>query len=216
MFGSIFKPYGPVWNFCNTITDVLGLSLLWCFCCLPIVTIGAATTALYDAAVRGIRYKEPVVYRRFLRTFRAELKTSALCTLLWGAVLLFGSFVLALLREAGQESTAAALMAGGYEVLLLIPIGAACWSAAILSRFTYGFRSLVITAIRFLPAHLLASLGIAAATRITIWYVFDNPIALTFAPAALVLAWSLLAEPVFAKYGGSLQSDSQDGRATES
>ena len=69
MFRSIFRPYGPVWNFFNAITDVLLLSLLWCGCSLPLITLGASTTALYDAAVHGIRYREPGVYRRFFRTF---------------------------------------------------------------------------------------------------------------------------------------------------
>lgn len=215
MFGSLFRPYGRVWNFCNTITDVLGLSMLWCFCCLPVFTIGAATTALYDAAVRGIRYHDPVVYRRFLRTFRAELKTGTLCTLLWGVVLLFGSFVLTLLRAAAQENTTAFLMAGGYEALMLIPIAAACWSAAILSRFAHRFGELTLTAIRFLPAHLLASSVIAVMTRVTVWYVFDNPIALTFAPAVLVIGWSLATEPVFKKYGGGLHEETADDQPEE-
>lgn len=62
MFRSIFRPYGPVWNFFNAITDVLLLSLLWCLCSLPLITLGASTTALYDAAVHGIRYREPGLY----------------------------------------------------------------------------------------------------------------------------------------------------------
>lgn len=210
MFGQLFRPYGRIWNFCNTITDVLGLSLLWCFCSLPLVTVGAATAALYDAAVRGIRYREPVVYRRFLRTFRAEWKNGALCSILWGAILLFGSFVLMLLREAAQEDTTAFLMAGGYEALLLIPIAAACWSAAVMSRFTFRFRQLTGTVLRFLPAHLLASAVIAVMTRVTVWYLIDNPIALTFAPAVLMIGWSLAAEPVFRKYGGGLEGEKQE------
>ena len=48
---SIFRPEGPIWNICNAITDTLQLSCLWCLCSLPLVTMGAATTALYDAAV---------------------------------------------------------------------------------------------------------------------------------------------------------------------
>lgn len=207
MFRSIFRPYGKVWYFCNALTDILGLSLLWCVCCLPIFTIGAATTALYDAAVRGIRYKEPVVYRRFLQTFRAELKTGALSTLLWGTILLFGSWVLALLREAGAEDSQAALMAGGYEALLLLPIACACWSAAILSRFTYGFRDLTLMALRFLPAHLFASAAVAVLTRLAVWYCFDTPIGLTFAPATVAIGWSLVIEPVFRKYGGGLEQE---------
>lgn len=212
MFGSIFKPYGKVWYFCNTITDVLGLSVLWCFCSLPIFTIGAATSALYDAAVRGIRYREEIVYRRFLRTFRSEMKTGTASTILWGAILLFGSFVLTLLNEAGREDTRAALVAGAYQALLMVPIAAASWSAAISSRFANPFRALIGMSIRFLPIYPLASIVVALVTRIAIWYCIDTPIAFAFIPAVLMLVWSMFMEPVFRKYGGSLEREKEDGQ----
>ena len=208
MFRSIFRPEGPVWNFCNTVTDVLLLSLLWCGCSLPLITLGASTTALYDAAVHGIRYREPGLYRRFFRTFRREWKTSVPVTLLWGAVLLFGFYVLALLDEAAGEEAMAGVMAGGYRVLMGIPLTAACWSVMLLSRFTYKFRDLTMNALRFLPVHLLQSLAIGVFTWLVCWYCFHYPIALTFAPAVAVICWSLVVEPVFKKYGGGLGEES--------
>ena len=208
MFRSIFRPYGPVWNFCNTITDVLLLSLLWCGCSLPLITLGASTTALYDAAVHGIRYREPGLYRRFFRTFRREWKTSVPVTLLWGAVLLFGFYVLALLDEAAAEEAMAGVMAGGYRVLMGIPLTCACWSVMLRSRLTYNFRDLTANALRFLQVHLLQSLAIGVFTWVVCWYCFHYPIALTFAPAVTVICWSLVAEPVFKKYGGGLGEES--------
>ncbi len=210
MFRSIFRPYGPVWNFFNAITDVLLLSLLWCLCSLPLLTLGASTTALYDAAVHGIRCREPGLYRRFFATFRRELKTSLPVTLLWGGILLFGLYVLALLDEAAAEETAAGVMAGAYRVLMGIPLTAACWSCMLLSRFTYKFRELTANALRFLPVHLLPSLAIGVFTWLVCWYCFHYPIALTFAPAVAAIGWSLLAEPVFKKYGGGLGEASPD------
>ena len=178
---SIFRYEGPVWNFCNAVTDTLGLSLLWCLCSLPLVTTGAATTALYDAAVHGIRYREPGTYRRFFRTFKTELKTAVPGTLLWGLLLLFGVYVLALLDEAAAENTQAALLAGGYRVLLATVMCAASWSCMLLSRFCYRFRALTANALRMLPTHLLPSIAVAA------------------------MGWSLVAEPVFKKYGGGIE-----------
>ena len=203
---SIFRYEGPVWNFCNGITDALGLSLLWCLCSLPVLTMGAATTALYDAAVHGIRYREPGTYRRFFRTFKAELKTATAGTLLWGLLLLFGVYVLALLDEAAAESTQAALLAGGYRVLLAIVMGAAAWSCMLLSRFCYRFRELTANAVRFLPAHVLSSAIVAALSWISAWFVIHYPLALTFAPAVTVIGWSLAAEPIFKKYGGGIET----------
>ena len=206
MFRSLFRPYGPVWNFLNHVTDVLGLSLLWCLCCLPVVTIGPDTTALDDAVVRGIRYGEEGVYGRFLRTFRAELRTGIPATLIWGVILLFGAWVLALLQEAGQEDAAASLMAGAYHAVLAIPVAAACWSVMMPSRVPCSFRELLVLSVRYLPAHLLPSVLIAAFTWLVFWYCCQYPIGLTFAPAVCVLCWSFAAERVFAKYGAGLQN----------
>lgn len=211
MFRSVFRPYGPVWNFFNTITDTLLLSLLWCGCSLPLITLGASTTALYDAAVHGIRYREPGLYRRFFRTFRAEWKTSVPVTLLWGGIELFGLYVLALLDEAAVGSSLAGLMAGGYRVLMGLPLCAACWSSMLLSRFAYRFRELTVTALRFLPTHLLPSLAIGCFTWLVCWFCSRYPLALTFAPAVTAIGWSLAAEPVFKKYGGGLEENAGQG-----
>lgn len=215
MFRSIFKPYGTVWTLLNTITDVLGLSLLWCACSLPIITVGAATTALYDAAVRGIRYGQPGLYRRFFRTFKNELLTASLATLVWGVLLVFCSYVLAFLTEAGAENTGAAIMGGAYRAFMLFPIGAACWSCTILSRFTYGFRDLILISLRFLPAHLPSSLGLALLTWVGFRFCLSYSLSLTFAPALLALGWSVLAEPVFAKHGGGITQEPNPEKEAE-
>lgn len=201
---SIFRPEGPVWNICNTITDTLALSGLWLLCSLPLVTLGASTTALYDAAVHGIRGREAGIYKRFFRTFKAEFKTSLPVTLVWGIVLLFTVYVLALLDETAAESTHAALLAGGYRVMMAIPMCIFAWSCMLLSRFTYNFRTLTVNAVKCLPVHLLPSLAVAVMTWAGCWYMTHYPIGLFFAPGVLVIGWSLVAEPVFQKYGGGV------------
>ena len=36
------------------------------------------------------------------------------------------------------------------------------------------------------------------------WYMTHYPVGLLFAPGVLVIGWSLVAEPVFQKYGGGI------------
>ena len=45
--------------------DIMLLSLCFLLGCLPVITIGPATTALYDTAVHCIRRKEYGPYQRF-------------------------------------------------------------------------------------------------------------------------------------------------------
>lgn len=210
MFRSIFRPYSLVWNILNTVTDILGLSLLWLVFCLPIVTIGPATTALYDAVVHGIRYKEPGPYRRFLKTFRSEWKTGLLGTLLWGVILgVFGYGLTVLLVMAGQDRSYT-VYAGVYFGVLLLPLSCAIWSATILSRFTFSFGALTATAFRFTLGQFPRSLALGLVTAGVVWFTLHYPIWVFLSPACMALAWSVFTEPVFAKYGGGLKVTTEE------
>lgn len=83
MLGRVFRYQGWLWQALNTLTDILALSVLWLLCSIPVLTLGAATTALYDSVVRCIRYKQSGPYERFFRTFKNELVPGLLLTLLW-------------------------------------------------------------------------------------------------------------------------------------
>lgn len=209
----IFSPDGLLWRILNTLTDVFALSVIWLFCCLPIVTIGPATTALYDSVVRCIRFQEAGPYKRFFRTFRADLGVSVLSTILWIAVIGFGFWSLSLLRSLGEASRSAAIASVTYYFILVLPCGAACWAFPILSRFTYGWKDLNLTALKlsvgYLPRTVILVLLTAEAGMLCLRYFFP----LFFTPACVILLWSLFIEPVFAKLGGGLKTASERSEA---
>lgn len=204
----IFSPEGLLWRILNTLTDVFALSVIWLFCCLPVVTIGPATTALYDSVVRCIRYQEASPYRRFFRTFRADLGVSIFSTVLWIAVIGFGVWSLSLLRSLGESSRSAAIASAAYYIILVLPCGAACWVFPILSRFTYTWKDLNLTALKlsigYLPRTVILVLLTAETGVLCIRYFFPA----FFAPACMMLLWSLFIEPVFTKLGGGLKKES--------
>ena len=53
--GGIFNINSPFFRVMSKVFDVIVLSLLWTLCCIPVITIGPATTALYYAIVKSIR-----------------------------------------------------------------------------------------------------------------------------------------------------------------
>ena len=87
---------------------------------------------------------------------------------------------------------------------MLLPIASACWSAAIISRFTFSFGALTKTALKFLIAHFLRSIAMAACTVVIVEFTRRYLIWVFAAPACTALVWSVFAEPVFAKYGASI------------
>ena len=80
MLGSVFDPQNGFWRWLARVCDVVGLSLCWVLCSLPVITVGAATTALYDSIYHGVRRGETGDYVRFFRTFRESFKPAALLT----------------------------------------------------------------------------------------------------------------------------------------
>lgn len=47
-----FSLENPIWKFIGNLADFFLLSCLWYLCCLPVVTAGAATTALYYVTLK--------------------------------------------------------------------------------------------------------------------------------------------------------------------
>ena len=77
---SLFKYDSPLVQTCNKIVDCISLSILWLVTSLPIVTIGASTTALYYAINTGIRYDQGGIWSSYWRSFRVNFKQA---TVLW-------------------------------------------------------------------------------------------------------------------------------------
>lgn len=70
----IFDINSPLYRFMSTLTDLLKLNFCWLLCSLPIVTIGASTTAAFSVALKMAENKEGYVVRQFFKAFRENLK----------------------------------------------------------------------------------------------------------------------------------------------
>lgn len=77
------KPFNydsPFMSFLTKCADLMILNLLWLLCCLPVVTIGASTTALYYCLLNQDKEGAPSVTRMFFSAFKSNFKKA---TLLW-------------------------------------------------------------------------------------------------------------------------------------
>lgn len=74
----LFNIDSPIMRALIHLTDLVILNILWIICSLPIITIGASTTALYGFFLNADT--ESSVVKRFMKLFRSNLKKS---TLLW-------------------------------------------------------------------------------------------------------------------------------------
>lgn len=78
----IFNPDAPVMQFLSRMADLIMLNVLWVILCIPIVTVGAATTALYRVCLNMIAGTDGSLFRDFFRAFRSNFKPATLTWLI--------------------------------------------------------------------------------------------------------------------------------------
>ena len=73
-FAKLFGADGPVMNFLTKVTDLMILNILTLLLCLPIVTGGAALTALYYVTGRMIRGESYAAFKTYFSSFKRNFK----------------------------------------------------------------------------------------------------------------------------------------------
>lgn len=195
----------------SKLVDVVGLSLLWLFCSLPLFTVGASTAALYDAVARCVRGGANGPFARFFRTFRREFTTATIVTVVWGLVLVALGFLIRILWGFALDGSAGVTAAAACSfIFLLIPVGAACWMFPLLSRFTFRPVELILVGLRFALGYLpcTAAIVLTGTAAVLLSGLLWLPVLVL--PCLTALFWSLLMERRFRKYMPGEESEISD------
>ncbi|MCX4269694.1 MAG: YesL family protein [Lachnospiraceae bacterium] len=122
----IFNIEGPLMGFLTKITNSVYLNLLWLICCLPIVTIGASTTALFYVTLKLAKNEEGNLTKAFFYSFKENFKQSTiiwLILLIVGIVLAFDGYVFYRMRFENVFWTIAAavflIAVAAYLIILM-------------------------------------------------------------------------------------------------
>lgn len=78
----LFSIDSPIMQFLSRLTDIIILNFLFLICSLPIITIGASTTALYSVTLKMVKNEESYVLRSFFSAFKSNFKHSTVSWLL--------------------------------------------------------------------------------------------------------------------------------------
>lgn len=91
-----FRLDSPIMMGLSRLSDLVIVSFLWFVCCLPIVTIGASTTAMYYVLMKVVRDEEDVkLIPTFFQGFKSNFKQATvmnLISLVLGAILLADAY----------------------------------------------------------------------------------------------------------------------------
>ena len=166
----------------NRVGDIIWLNILWLVCCLPVVTVGAATTAAYHAAFCWDPRNVTSTTRDFFSAFRDNWKQA---TALW--LILLGAFF------AGSSVIGLAMTSAGFLSELAYAVGA----LAVLLTVLFFLLAFPILAMFDLTVGQAFQNALSLLLRRT-WSVLA--VALTTAASAAIVF--KFAPPIFAIWGG--------------
>ena len=197
----LFNPESLVWAPLGFLGDLVILSLLWVVCCIPLVTLGPSSAALYDTAVYVLRQKKGAPFARFFSVFRRELKDGILATLCWALVFLFLYFILyAALRLFPGFAERGGLVSVAAVIICFFTLGVFCWVWPTLSRFTQSLPALLSVSLRLALGHILRSAGLAVLWGTALWFTLRYMLPVFVLPGLAAFLSTYLIEPVFRQY----------------
>ena len=182
----------------SMIAALFFLNLLTVLCCLPVVTAGAALTALHDGLIHLLRKEESYLARRYFSVFRENLKQA---TILWLPFLLI---FLGVGADLFIMITAPDLL----PLYITIPAGAAGllalyffqWVFPVQSRFKGGVIQIFRTSFLLAGARFPRTIAMTMMWILPILgtkFLFTLPISLLFGISLPAMLCALFYYPVF-------------------
>lgn len=202
--GNLFHYDHPLWRWMGTITDLCFLTVLWAVFSLPIVTIGASTTALYDVSLKLAGNEECYLFRSFWKSFKENFKQS---TMLWLLMMAFGLFLGGgLYRSYHAEFEGAAFVLSLYVIMTI-------WYACMLlsvfplaARLDTGLKNLLLMTFMMMFKNLswVLFMVVLGCCIIALGIFVFWPILLISAGGIAFIYSKLLESVIFPKYGWNL------------
>lgn len=198
--GGLFRYDGLLFRFINKMVDAVGLSLLWLITSLPLITMGAATTALYYTTHKVIHYDRGRVWPEYWKCFLSGFKQATP----------LGLFLQVLIYLLGANAYSSYLMVMSGNATLwifltvLIPLVLILMWAVYLFPLVARFHSTtkavmkncLLIALWNLPLTLLL-VGLFVACVAVVVFV---PLSFTYMPVTYMLLSSVILEKIFPKY----------------
>lgn len=196
--GGLFNLDNPFFTALGKLVDILLISILWLFCCIPIVTIVPATTALYYTVVKVIRRDRGYITREFFHSFKMNFKTGAISGIILTAVVA----ILLLDRHftSAMEGNLAVILFSIFNALLLLLFLGGLYICPVLSRFSIGVKGLFKTSFFMAMKHFPTTILLAVITVVFLLAVYILPPAIMLVPGLYYLVFSFLMERVLKKY----------------
>lgn len=170
---NFFNYDGPFFNVLNRLADLVILNVLWLLCCIPIVTIGASTTAMLYVTMKMVDDEDAYIAKNFFKSFKENFRQSTIIWLIMlviGVMLVGDYFILPNMQISDALYSIAfslfclSALVYGMILMFLFPL-----QARLKNKIKHTFKNAILLSIRHLPTSILL-LAIMVATLIAIYW----------------------------------------------
>ena len=200
---NLIDPDRPLMAFITKMAYSAYLNILWLICCLPIVTIGASTTALFYVTLKMAEDRDDGLTGMFFRAFRQNFLPA---TKLWLVLLGAGAFLAMdgyIVWHIWSQSIFWTLVAALLIVAAIVYAVVLLYAFPLLARFentTFGIlKTALLVGLRYLVCTLLMA-GIYFLMGWVVVNVFTPAFLLGFGCCAMLCSFLLV--PVLHAIGG--------------
>lgn len=190
----------------SRLIDLIVAGLYWLICSLPVITLGAASTALYYAVVKCVRHERGRLTGVFFSAFRREFRQS---TLTWLIYIGYTAVIAADAYAIGAAGLGGVL--GILRWVFFLPaLLSLPWMFAYISRFSNNIKGSFKFVGWLTLKHLGKSVLLAAVLVAVGVIVYFTPLLLPLLPGAVCMLMSLIIEPVFREYTAEQGGENTD------
>jgi len=217
--GKLFDLNSPLMQGLTTLANLILLSCAWLVSCIPIITIGPATAALYYVTQKIVRGENPSIFRCFWKGFRDNLKQGTLLTLILGAAaaLMYYDYIFSYIVN---ESLGPALRAV-FVVLAVVWMMVVCYAFPLQAQFQNSLKNTIKNALLMAIVHpgktvlliALHLLPVAVCLVLPELFVKTLPLWLIFAPGVIAFLSMVLLKKIWTSLLDRAQAQPEDAAA---
>ncbi len=196
---------GALLRFLEAFADLCIVSAYWIVCCVPIITIGASSAALYSAVVRVVCDENGSLTKTFFSVFRETLRQGIVPSLVFAA----GCGLFSLYCLLGAHSLSGDMFIAYWVVVVLLGIvftGTFVYIFPLLSRFRQKNAVLLRNAFLLAVGYPAKTFGLVCLAALAVLAVIHAPLLVLILPGAFALLASFVQEPIFEKHRGDEKS----------
>lgn len=199
-----FNSDNSVMRALSKIFDMGVLTLIYLVFCIPVVTIGAATTSLYYVSAKVLRHNRSYVWREFWSSFKTNFVQS---TIVWVITAIVTVLLIFNMQIVGATADAAkgGYMVGAYLAILFILLCISCYVYPIISRFGTKLSQILRLSLYCAFRHFLHTLVMVAILAATVALIYLGMITnviliFIFAPGLAGFVYTFPMEHIMKKY----------------